>query len=78
MYKISWIERMSFVSLKTRFLGLKSWRHDLFKTRLWFPVQYELYFEIFYKKLSYNPFIIIIMCNNIWGINFDEMTCHQK
>ncbi len=56
---------------------MKMWHFSKLITRLRYPVQFEVYFEIFYKKISYDPFIILIMCYNIWGINFDYMTCYS-
>ena len=56
---------------------IKTWHFSTLVTRLRFPVQCEVHFKIFCKQLFYNPFIII-MCYNLWRINFNYMTCHQK
>ena len=47
-------------------------------TRLQCLVQIKVHFEIFSKKLSYNTFIILIICYNISEINFNYITCHDK
>jgi hypothetical protein len=43
-----------------------------------FGFKFEVHFEIFCKKLSYNTFIIVIMLYNIWEINFNYITCHYN
>ena len=41
-----------------------------------FGFKFEVHFEIFCKKLSYDTFIIVIILYNIWEINFNYITCH--
>ena len=61
---------MSFVLLQAQFLGLKSWRIDFFQISNTITidrclVQCEVHFETFFKKISYDPFVILIMRYNI-------------
>ena len=61
-------EHAIWLSLNSIF-GIKVWRCNLFSKlviRLQCLLQCKLHFEIFCKKLSYDQFIILIMCNSIW------------
>ena len=74
---------MSFVLLQAQFLGLKSWRIDLFQISNTITidrclVQCEVHFEKVFKKISYDPFVILIMRYNIWEINFNYMIYIKK
>ena len=55
---------------------MKTWSFSKLVTLLRYLVQFEVHFEIFGMKLSYNTFIILIMFYIIWEINFNYISCH--